>query len=171
VVRGSGSVANTEAIPVPALVKAAVVAGLRLGLMCKAGASSSASARARRWVRHCMGQVVVFAVEKVVSATFLFLLDQCGRGRGGSASLFLLGLLLPFEGACPILVLILIELRFPPAYWLFTGGACMVFGVASHAIAVFNVVKELALKFACDQLAINGSGKVGSLEAGRERGR
>jgi hypothetical protein len=103
-------------------------------------------------------QVVVFNVKKVVSATFLFLLDQCGRGRGGSARLFLLGLLLPFEGACPILVLVLIELRFPPVYGLFTGGACMVLGVASHAIAVLNVVKELALKFACDQLTVNGSG-------------
>ncbi len=110
-------------------------------------------------------------MKKVVSATFLLLLDECWWGGGRSASLFLLGLLLPFESPGPILVFILIEFGFPPACRLFTGGTGMVLGVASHAIAVLNVIKELALKFACYQLAVHSGGQIGSLEAGRERGR
>ncbi len=116
-------------------------------------------------------QVVVSAVKKVVSATFLFLLDECWWGSGRSASLFLLGLLLPFESSGPILVFVLIECGFPPACRLFTGGASMVLGMASHAITVLNIIKELALKFACYQFAVNSGGQIGSLEAGRERGR
>ncbi len=106
----------------------------------------------------------------MLSATLFLLLDQCGWGRGGGASLFLLDFLLPFKGTRPILVLVFIEFCFPSANWLLAGGACVVLGVASHTIAMLNVVEELALKFACYQLAVDSGGQIGSLEAGRERG-
>ncbi len=61
---------------------------------------------------------------EVVSATLLGLLDKSGGGGHFGVTLFLfLGFLLPLECAGPVLVLVLIKLSFPPAYWLFAGGS------------------------------------------------
>jgi hypothetical protein len=43
----------------------------------------------------------------------------------------------------------------------------MIFGVASNAVAVFYIVKQLPLKFTGDQLSVDGGSKVGALKTGR----
>jgi CHASE3 domain sensor protein len=117
-------------------------------------------------------RTVTVPVKQAVHAALLGLLDESrGGGYFGSALFLFLSFLLPLECACPILVFIFIKLGFPPAYWLFAGGSCMVFGMASHAVAVFDIVKQLTLEFAGNQLAIHGGSKVRAFQAGRQRRR
>ncbi len=107
-----------------------------------------------------------------MSATLFRLLDKVGRRRrfGGTGFLFLSSLL-PLERACPILILIFIELGFPPTYWRFAGGSCVLFSVTSNAIAVLNVVEKLPLKFAGNQLPVDGYVRSGRLRpTGRDAG-
>jgi hypothetical protein len=106
----------------------------------------------------------------MVSATLLRLLNESGGwGHFGGALFLFLGFLLPLECACPVLVLVFIEFGFPPAYWLFTGGPRVVFGVTSNAVAVFDVIKQLPLEFTGNQFAVDSGRKVGTLKAGRQR--
>jgi hypothetical protein len=75
-------------------------------------------------------------------AALLGLLDESGGGGHFGSALFLfLGFLLPLKRACPILVFISVELFFPPAYWLFTGGSRVIFGMASNTIAMFDIIE------------------------------
>jgi hypothetical protein len=104
-----------------------------------------------------------------MSAALLRLLDEGRReSHFGSAALFFLGFLLPLECAYPVFIFVLIKFGFPPAYWLFAGGSCMVFGVASDAITMLDVVEKLPLKFAGDQLAVNCGSKIGTFKTGRQ---
>jgi hypothetical protein len=79
-----------------------------------------------------------------------------------------LRLLLPFEGAGPIGAFILVELLFPLASRLLAGSAGVVLGVAPDAIAMTNVIKQLALKLAGDSFAVHGGSQIRSLQTGRE---
>jgi hypothetical protein len=52
-----------------------------------------------------------------------------------------LGLLLPFQCSCPIFVFVFIKFSFPPADGLFAGSAGVIFAMASHAVAVLDIVE------------------------------
>ncbi len=83
--------------------------------------------------------------------------------------LFGQGFLLPLEGAGPVFVFFLIKLCLPFASRLFAGSAGVPLGVATNAIAMMYVVKELALEFAGDRFSVNGGGQIRSFESRGER--
>ena len=94
-----------------------------------------------------------------------------GGLRSGSSlgrRFFGLCLLLPFESTGPIGALILIKFLLPFASRLLAGSAGVVLGVASDAIAMTNVIKQLALELAGDGLTVHGGRQIRSFQSGRE---
>jgi hypothetical protein len=113
--------------------------------------SSSESERGRVW----------YLLSKLV----FFCTAECGWGLGLGRGRFCQGFLLPLKGARPILLLFVIELRFPFASSILAGCAGMVLRVAANTIPIQYVIIQLLLQFAGDGVTINLSRQVGAFEA------
>ncbi len=77
---------------------------------------------------------------------------------------------MPFNHGLPILTFFLVKLFFPLRLRLFAVLANVAAFVTARAVAAFNVIVELALRFGSNPITIDDGFEIGSLQTGRELG-
>ena len=86
-------------------------------------------------------------------------LMKCGRGFSASC-----GTGLPFDDGVPVLKFFLVEFFLPFSFWIFAVFANVSSFMAARAVAAFNVVIKLTLRFRSDFVAVYDSFQIRSLE-------